>query len=106
VGVAFDGDDAAGAGGYFLDVRERLFVLQDAGGVVGVLGGDADDGEGFVNESVRPVLHLACRVAFGVDVGDLLELDRSFEGGWDSELRLSMTTSSAARIAGQSPWTR
>jgi len=31
VGVAFygDGDDAAGAGGYFLDVGEGLFVLQD-----------------------------------------------------------------------------
>ena len=33
VGVAFDGDgdDAAGAGGHFLDVVEGLFVLEDAG---------------------------------------------------------------------------
>jgi hypothetical protein len=32
VGVAFDGDgdDAAGAGGDFLDVGEGLFVLEDA----------------------------------------------------------------------------
>ncbi len=39
VGVAFDGDgdDAAGAGGYFLDVGEGLFVLEDGAGVVGVL---------------------------------------------------------------------
>lgn len=40
-----DGDDAAGAGGDFLDVAEGLFVLEDGAGVVGVLGGDDDDGE-------------------------------------------------------------
>ena len=42
--VALDGygDDSAGAGGYFLDVGEGLFVFEDAGGVVGVFGGDAD----------------------------------------------------------------
>jgi len=82
VGVAFDGDgdDAAGAGGDFLDVAEGLFVLEDRAGVVGVLRGDADYGEGFVDEGVGAVLHLAGRVAFGVDVGDLLELERAFEG--------------------------
>ena len=67
-----DGDDSAGAGGYFLDVAEGFFVLEDAAGVVGVLGGDADYGEGFVDEGVGAVLHLAGGVAFGVDVGDLL----------------------------------
>ena len=71
--VAFggDGDDAAAAGGDLLNVGEGLFVLEDRGGVGGVLGGDDDDGEGFVNQRVRPVLHLAGRVAFGVDVRDL-----------------------------------
>ena len=80
--VAFDGDgdDAAGAGGDFLDVAEGLFVLEDGAGVVGVLGGDADDGEGFVDEGVGAVLHFAGGVAFGVDVGDFLELERAFEG--------------------------
>ena len=79
--VAFDGDgdDSAGAGGDFLDVAEGFFVLEDAGGVGGVLGGDADDGEGFVDEGVGAVLHLAGGVAFGVDVGDLLELECAFE---------------------------
>ena len=64
MGVAFDrdGDDAAAAGGDFLDVGESLFVLEDGAGVVGVLRGDADDGEGFVDEGVGAVLHLACRV--------------------------------------------
>jgi len=59
--VAFDGDgdDAAAAGGDFLDVGERLFVLQDRAGVGGVFGGDADDGEGLVDEGVGAVLHLA-----------------------------------------------
>ena len=40
-----DGDDSAAAGGDLLNVAEGLFVLEDAGGVVGVLGGDADYGE-------------------------------------------------------------
>jgi hypothetical protein len=77
IGVAFDGDgdDAARAGGDLLNVAEGFFVLEDAGGIVGVLGGDADDGEGFVDEGVGAVLHLAGGVAFGVDVGDLLELE-------------------------------
>jgi hypothetical protein len=63
-----------------LNVGEGFFVLEDAGGIVGVLGGDADDGEGFVDEGVGAVLHLAGGVAFGVDVGDLLELECAFEG--------------------------
>ena len=81
VGVAFYGygDDSAGAGGYFLDVGEGFFVFQDAGWVGGVLGGDADYGEGLVDEGVGAVLHLAGGVAFGVDVGDLLELEGSLE---------------------------
>lgn len=75
-----DGDDSAAAGGYLLYVAEGLFVLEDAGGVVGVLGGDADYGERFVDEGVGAVLHLAGGVAFGVDVGDLLQLEGAFEG--------------------------
>jgi len=80
--VAFDGDgdDAAGAGGDLLDVGEGLFVFEDGAGVVGVLGGDADHGERLVDEGVGAVLHLAGGVAFGVDVGDLLELEGAFEG--------------------------
>ncbi len=74
VGVAFygDGDDSAAAGGDFLDVGEGLFVLEDGAWVVGVLGGDADAGESFVDEGVGAVFHLAGGVAFGVDVGDFL----------------------------------
>ena len=75
-----DGDDAAGAGGDLLDVGEGFFVFEDGGGVGGVLGGDADDGEVFVDEGVGAVLHLAGGVAFGVDVGDLLELEGTLEG--------------------------
>src|SRR6185437_8636873 len=80
VALGGDGDDAAGAGGDLLNVGEGFFVLEDGGGVVGVLGGDADDGEGLVDECVGAVLHLAGGVAFGVDVGDLLELEGAFEG--------------------------
>ena len=80
VALGGDGDDSAGAGGDLLNIAEGLFILEDAGGVVGVLGGDADYWEGLVDEGVGAVLHLAGGVAFGVDVGDLLELERAFEG--------------------------
>jgi len=61
-----------------LNVGEGFFVLENGGGVVGVFGGDGDYGEGLVDEGVGAVLHLAGGVAFGVDVGDLLELEGSF----------------------------
>ena len=79
--VAFggDGDDAAAAGGDLLDVGEGLFVLEDGGGIGGVLRGDDDDGEGLVDEGVGAVLHLAGGVALGVDVGDLFELEGALE---------------------------
>jgi hypothetical protein len=56
--VAFDGDgdDAAAAGGDLLNVGEGFFVFEDARGIVGVFGGDADYGEGLVDEGVGAVL--------------------------------------------------
>jgi hypothetical protein len=46
MGIALDcqRDDAAGAGGDLLDVREGLLVLEDGGGVGGVLGGEQTTG--------------------------------------------------------------
>ena len=74
VGVAFDRDDAAAAGCYFLDVRGSLFVLEDR---VGVLRSDADDWEACASgrryrksELVAKTdaeLHLPRRVALAVD---------------------------------------
>ena len=40
---------------------------------------DGHDGHLLVDERDRPVLHLAGRVALGVDVRDLLQLQRAFE---------------------------
>jgi len=56
IGIALDcqRDDAAGAGGDLLDLREGLLVREDGGGVEGVLGGDADYGERLVDEGVGP----------------------------------------------------
>ena len=39
-----------------------------------------DDRHGLVDQRARRVLHLAGGIALGVDVGDLLELERPFEG--------------------------
>ena len=38
-----------------------------------------DDGHLLVDERDRAVLHLPGRIAFGVDVGDFLQLQRAFE---------------------------
>ena len=40
---------------------------------------DHDDRQVLVDQRDRPVLQLAGRIALGVDVGDLLELQRAFE---------------------------
>ena len=42
-------------------------------------GASADDRHPLVDERDRAVLHLAGRIAFGVDVGNLLQLQRAFE---------------------------
>jgi hypothetical protein len=57
------------AGGDLLNVAEGLFVLEDAGGIVGVLGGDADDGEGFVDEGVGCVCSIVSLVEIEGDRG-------------------------------------
>lgn len=80
VALDSDGDDSAAAGGDLLNIAQGFFVLEDAGGVVGVLGGDADYRERLVDEGVGAVLHLAGGVAFGVDVGDLFKVEGAFEG--------------------------
>src|SRR5881397_3488639 len=42
--------------------------------------GDGDDGEAVGDQRDGPVLHLAAGVALGVDVRDLLQLQRALEG--------------------------
>jgi len=70
-------DEFSAAGADFLQVGFEL-VQQ------GAVGGDGDDGYVFVHQRQGAVLELACRIGLGVDVGDLLELERAFEG--DGEL--------------------
>ncbi len=50
-----------------------------------VLRADDDDGHVLVDEGDRTVLHLGRRISLGVDVGDLLELERPLER--DGEVR-------------------
>ena len=46
----------------------------------GILGRDAQHRHVLVDQGDGTVLHLAGRVAFGVDVGNLLQLERAFVG--------------------------
>jgi hypothetical protein len=73
-------DDATAAGGDFLDVGEGLFVPQDGVGVVWGPGWRCRRRGGFRRRGRGAVLHLAGRVAFGLDAGDFLELEGAFEG--------------------------
>src|SRR5579883_2269134 len=81
-GVAFgsERDDLAGARLDLLEVGHGLFVADDGQGIVGVAGGDDDDGQVLVDEGIGAVLHFAGGVALGVNVGDFLQLEGAFEG--------------------------
>ena len=79
--IAFgdDGDDDAVAGLHFLDVGDALFVAGHGSGIGLVARGQDDDRQIFVDQGVGAVLHFAGRIAFGVDVGNFLQLERAFE---------------------------
>src|SRR5439155_9704177 len=62
----------------FLDIAGHLLVR-------GTSRSDGDDGHTRVDEGDGPVLHLARRVSFGVDVRDLLELEGALEGQGEVE---------------------
>jgi hypothetical protein len=61
--VAFDCDHAAAAGGYFLDVAEGLFVLEDRAGVL--------DNTSLGRVGTLGFLSLRCAFAGGPVSGDL-----------------------------------
>ena len=44
-----------------------------------IVGGEHDDRQLLIDQRVGTVLHFAGGIAFGVDVGDLLQLERAFE---------------------------
>ena len=77
VALGGDGDDGASPSAGLADVAQGLFVE-------GPLGDEGNDGHVLVDERYGAVLHLACGVALGVDVADLLEfqgtLHREREG--------------------------
>ena len=72
VALARDGDHLAPRGAHLLDVREHLRV--DV-----ALGRDGDDGDPVLHEGDRAVLQLAGRVPLGVQVRELLQLERALQ---------------------------
>ena len=79
--VAFgdDGDHDAVAGLDLADVADGFLVAGDRLRVAPVAGGQHHHRQVLVDEGVGAVLHLSGRVAFGVDVGNLLQLQRPFQ---------------------------
>ncbi len=72
--VAFrcNGDHDPAAGLHLFDVREDLLIHA-------VLPGKHHDGHVLVDKRDGPVLHLAGRIPFCVDIGYFLQLERPFE---------------------------
>ena len=64
---------------HFLHIRQRLLVAQHRAGIVQVARREDHDRQVFVDQRVRPMLHLAGRIAFGVNVGDFFQLQRAFQ---------------------------
>ena len=60
--------------------RAGLLDLGDHLLVPGIPGGQAQDRHVLVDQGDGTVLHFAGRIAFGMDVGDLLQLQRAFVG--------------------------
>ena len=65
-------DDRAAARLRLLDVPHHLFEHV-------IVRRNRDDGHGLVDERDGAVLHLAGRIALGMDVGDFLQLQGAFE---------------------------
>ena len=72
-GLRRDHDHRPAARGHFLQVRGGLFEHL-------IHRGEGDDRRQFVDESDGPVLQLAGGIALGMDVADLLQLQRAFHG--------------------------
>ncbi len=79
VALGQDGNDHAVARLNLDDIRMRFFVTQLADCVAFLAGVDDHDGEFFIDQRIRPVLHLARRVALGVNVADLFQFQRAFQ---------------------------
>ena len=80
ISLGDNGDNDAVARLDFLDVGNALLVARHGLGVGFVTRCQDHDWQIFIDERVGAVLHFAGRVAFGVDVRDFLELQRTFEG--------------------------
>src|SRR5205823_12949699 len=87
-GVA-DGDQPALSRAHLLDVAEHALVGA-------VARHERHDRQVVGDQGDRPVLHLAARVALGVDVGNLLELQRPLEG--DRVLEAAPEVEEALRV--------
>ena len=74
-----DGNHDAVAGFHFLNVGHALFVARHRIGIGLVVRCQHDYRQIFVDQRVRAVLHFAGGIAFGVDVGNFLQLQRAFE---------------------------
>ena len=89
-----EGDDRAAARLRFLDVADHL--LEHV-----VVRRDRDDRHLLVDERDRAVLHLAGRIALGVDVRDLLQLQRALERDRIVDAR---ARDRGSRCAGRTAW--
>src|SRR6266852_1561766 len=75
-----NGNHDAVARAHLLDVGDTLLVAGDGVRIGFVVSGEHHHRKILVDQRVRAMLHLAGRIAFGVNVGNFLELQRAFQG--------------------------
>src|SRR5437763_6879272 len=86
----------------FLDIREGLLVKGAALFTGWIVRGQNHYRELFVDKGIWTVLHLTCGITFGVDIGDLLQLQRAFERDWEmNPAAEEEKISGAEHLAGQ-----
>src|SRR5678815_3829306 len=60
----------------------RLLVAQLRRTVSRLTSIDKQHGQSLVDQCVRAVFHFSCRIAFRMNVGNLLQLKRAFQSDW------------------------
>ena len=67
------GCNTTATGSYLLDITDNLLIKM-------VAGCDDKDRHFAVDERNGPVLHLGCRITFGMNIGNLLQFQGTFKG--------------------------
>src|SRR5216684_1978440 len=76
-------DDDAVARLYFLDVVQHFFISLMRLRRIRIVCREEYDGQVFIDQRIRSVLHFTCGITFRVNIRKLLQLQRSLKRDWE-----------------------